>query len=177
VSSGLGQGLLQAQCGPDEREDFAGDVAFEDPQGVLSAVTFFFAFFGEVADAGIVDHVVVRDGPQGVVGGAFTSEAEAVTLSLAAAGCTGLAPQSTATWTSRRHPLPRRRRLRTARHQPDRDGPPARSQAMVEASADFQPHVYPAFGDGFFNDTNRLPTMRMPQRWPGRSHSTSWLRR
>jgi len=59
------------------------------------------SFFGEVADAGIVDHVVVRDGPQGVVGGAFTSEAEAVTLSLAAAGCTGLAPQSAAAYTRR----------------------------------------------------------------------------
>jgi hypothetical protein len=36
--------------------------------------------------SGVMDHPVVRDGPQGAVGGAVTAAAEAVALSLPAAG-------------------------------------------------------------------------------------------
>ena len=34
------------------------------------------------------------------------------------------------------------------------DGLPALTQAMGDTSVDFRPHVYPACGHAFFNDTN-----------------------
>src|SRR5215213_6305875 len=89
MSSGLSSGVVGAQRVEDEAEGLAGDVALEDAQGVLAAVAVLASSFGEFAGPGVVDHAVVRDGPQGVVGLAVTAAAEPVPVALAAAGLDG----------------------------------------------------------------------------------------
>lgn len=89
MSSGLGDGLLVAKSLADEREGFACDVALEDAQGLVAAVAVLASLLGELTGSGVVDHPVVRDRPKGAVRGAVTAAAEAVALSLPAAGLHG----------------------------------------------------------------------------------------
>jgi hypothetical protein len=63
MSSGLGEGVFGGQCGSDDGEGFAGDVALKDPECVLAAVALLVSLVGEIAGAGVVDQAVVRDGP------------------------------------------------------------------------------------------------------------------
>ena len=89
MSSGRLEWVLVAQRLADQGEGLAGDVALEDSQGVVAAVAAGFASCGELAGSGVVDHAVVRDGPQGVVGRSVPSAVEAVAVGLTAAGLDG----------------------------------------------------------------------------------------
>ena len=70
MSSGGAKGVFVAQCVADEGEGLASDVALEDTQSVVTVVAGGLASSSELAGSGVVNHAVVRDGPQGVIRGA-----------------------------------------------------------------------------------------------------------
>ena len=86
MSSGGCELWFGAECGSDDGERFAGDVALEDPQRVVATVASCASPFRELAGPGIVDHPVVGDRPQRVVGGTVATAVQAVSARLPAGG-------------------------------------------------------------------------------------------
>src|SRR5438094_9676211 len=86
MSRGSGERDRGAECGDDQVEGFAGDVALENPQNLVAAVALERPFRCELPGNRVVDESVVSDGPQGVVRGPVTTTVEAVALSLTTAG-------------------------------------------------------------------------------------------
>jgi hypothetical protein len=85
-----GRDLLGDKRLQDEGEGLSCDVALQDAQGVFAGVTLLGgASSRELASARVVNHSVVGDGPEGVVGIALSAAVEAVPLALAAAGLDG----------------------------------------------------------------------------------------
>lgn len=89
MSSDLGKSPFGAQRGADDAEGLASGVALEHAQRVLTTVALLASSMGDVSRPLVVDHAVVRDRPQRVVGLAIPAAAQAVALSLPATGLDG----------------------------------------------------------------------------------------
>lgn len=107
MSSSVRKRLFSAQGVADETEGLAGDVALENSQGVVSAVACGLSASGEVPCPRVVDHPVVRDRPEGVVGGPAEVLGAICTPASFKTVQTGSTPNRLRCWSMYSRPAPR----------------------------------------------------------------------